>query len=967
MCVDYRALNEQTVKNRYPLPRIDDLLDSLHRASYFTALDLQQAYHQVRLDPDDVPKTAFLTHKGQYEYRVLPFGLTNAPATFQALMNRVLAPLLGKCCLVYMDDILVFSKTPQEHVQHLREVLTVFRQQQLYCRLWKCRFAMQEVPFLGRVISHEGVSNNPAKVQVLLDWPEPTSQHELRCFLGLGQYFAGFISGYATLTACLQALLRKNAVWQWTEACSSAFQEVKRKLTSAPVLALPDPTKPFEVVTDACQTGIGAVLMQGGRPIAFCGRLLKPAEQRYTTTDQELLAVVYALTQWRCYLQGAQHDFMLYTDHHPNTYFATQPNLSKRQARWSEKLQDYFFKWQYRPGKHNVADPVSRSPALQDLCACLVGMDMPSFDWGGKHCNVLNGGLADALSNYPQVLMSTSELAAMWHCTVQTRGMLSREAQPTEAQPDIPVETPPAASIPTAPAVYGPHEAEHLSFLPELHKAYLQDPMFGDPTAGRLRKGLDAKNGLWYKGGVIAIPACPSIKRQILTELHDSLYAGHGGEYKTVQLVRRYFWWPSLDNDCRAFVKGCALCQRNKASTRQYAGELTQHPVASQKWEQVGMDFITHLPETQAGNSQIMVVVDTLTKLAHFVPCKMTATAEQIAALYVSSIWTHHGWPQVLITDRDPKFTDAFWRGLCTQLGIKQAMSTAHHHETVGQVERMNRILEETLRHFVNDEQDNWDLILPCAEFAVNNSYQASIGTTPFFLTYGYHPNVPLDVGLSPQKGVDAFLQTQQGALHVAGRYHAFAQQRLQADRITSAVAAAKHHLGRARNRQKKYTKAKRSHLSFAEGDQVMLQTRHLNLARWPSRKLFPLWIGPFLVLKQIGPVSYELELPRHWRIHDVFHVSLLKPYRDNGQDHPPSPFSYIAGQPFEYEVEAILDHRPHDVHIRPNLPSSDLRKLELLVRWKYSTSQHDTWEPYSNLKNAPGPLTAYGLLSTGG
>ena len=245
----------------------------------------------------------------------------------------MLAPFLGKFCLVYLDDILIFSKTPEEHVQHLRQVLTTFRQHTLFCKLSKCHFAMTKIPFLGHVVSQEGLSPNPAKVQVLQDWPVPSTPHELRCFLGLGQYLSKFIPGYASLTACLQALLRKNATWIWTDACASAFAEIKSKLMSAPVMALPDPTLPFEVVTDACQTGIGAVLLQEGRPVAFTGRLLTPAEQRYTTTDQELLAVVFALSQWRCYLQGAQHDFTLVTDHHPNTYFASQPSLSRRQAR----------------------------------------------------------------------------------------------------------------------------------------------------------------------------------------------------------------------------------------------------------------------------------------------------------------------------------------------------------------------------------------------------------------------------------------------------------------------------------------------------------------------------------------------------------------------------------------------------------------------------------------------------------
>ena len=417
-----------------------------------------------------------------------------------------------------------------------------------------------------------------------------------------------------------------------------------------------------------------------------------------------------------------------------------------------------------------------------------------------------------------------------------------------------------------------------------------------------------------------------------------------------------------MDRDVRQFVKGCPLCQRNKAGHRRYAGKLQQHDLPTEKWQQISMDFLSGLPKTARGNTMIMVVVDTLTKMAHFVPCAATTKAPDVARLYVEHIFKLHGWPKVIITDRDGRFIDQFWQSMCSQLGAKLNMSTAHHHETAGQAERMNRVLEETLRHFVSDKMNNWDELLPAAEFAVNNSFNRSIMTTPFHLNYGYHPSVPLDVGVSPNSDVSDFLTQHQQLMHSAGTYHAFAQQRLNADAIASLVQTATEFLHSARNRQQQYADMHRSDLAFKPGDQVMLKTKNLNLTGQPSKKLFPLWLGPFTVLKEINKVSYELALPRHWQIHDVFHVNLLKPYRDNGQGHPPSPFTYLAGQPYEYEVETILDHSPSSVHIQQNLPAKLLKTMSFLVRWKYYTSDHDTWEPHANLKHAPQALADYGL-----
>ena len=359
MCVDYRAVNKQTEKNRYALPRIDDLLDQLHGSTVFTSLDLAQGYHQIRITPEDVPKTAFRTPIGHFQYRVLPFGLTNAPATFQAVMNDIFRPYLGKFVLIYLDDILIYSKTPEEHVEHLRTVLRVLRKHQFYAKKKKCTFMEKELLYLGHIISADGIRPDPAKVAAVQEWKVPTDLHQLRSFLGFGNFFRKFIQGYSKMVTPLTRLTRSSVKWSWAAECQEAFEGVKYALTHAPTLALADPTLPYELVADASGECLGAILLQKGRPIAFESRRMTPAERNYFTTEQECLAVIHALQMWRCYVEG-NVGLTVVTDHKPNTYLATQPRLSRRQARWSEFLQPYRFEWSYRPGRMNSADPLSR-------------------------------------------------------------------------------------------------------------------------------------------------------------------------------------------------------------------------------------------------------------------------------------------------------------------------------------------------------------------------------------------------------------------------------------------------------------------------------------------------------------------------------------------------------------------------------------------------------------------------------
>ena len=366
LCIDYRALNKVTIKNKYPIPLIADLFDRLGRAKYFSKLDLRSGYHQVRIAEGDEPKTTCVTRYGSFEWLVMPFGLTNAPATFCTLMNKIFHPYLDRFVVVYLDDIVVYSNSLEEHADHLRVVFKTLRENELYVKKEKCSFAMEEVHFLGHVISQGTIKMDKKKVQAIKEWEPPTRVAELRSFLGLVNYYRQFIKNYSARAAPLTDLLKKNKSWAWTEKCQEAFEHLKAAVMEEPVLALPDFSKPFEVHTDASDFAIGGVLMQERHPIAFESRKLNETERRYTVQEKEMTAVVHCLRTWRHYLLGAR--FVIKTDNVATSYFQTQKKLTPKQARWQDFLAEFDYALEYKPGSANVvADALSRKAELAAL------------------------------------------------------------------------------------------------------------------------------------------------------------------------------------------------------------------------------------------------------------------------------------------------------------------------------------------------------------------------------------------------------------------------------------------------------------------------------------------------------------------------------------------------------------------------------------------------------------------------
>ncbi|CAI7868392.1 unnamed protein product [Closterium sp. NIES-53] len=373
MCIDYRALNRVTIKSHYPIPRTDDLLDQLRRARYFSKIDLRDGYHQIRVFADDYHTTAFRTCYGSYEFTVMPFSLTNAPSTFQLTMNRVFRDLPDRCVIVYLGDILSFSETREQHLRDLDAVFKRLQENRLITKGSKCEFFKQELGFLGYIISRDSTKIDPAKIKTVQEWKSPTNDTELQIFLGFVNYVQWFILNMAGITGPLTDLLHKDRNFVWGEEAEAAFQELKHFLVSPPVLRIANPSRPFEVVTDASDFAIGVVLLQdfgnGLQPIAYESRKLQAAERNYPIHDKEMLAIIHTFKLWRCYLVGA--DVTVRRDHKSLQYLRAQPNLNRRQIRWLDNMESHFtYRITYKKGANNIADALTR-PTVQSAAVLI--------------------------------------------------------------------------------------------------------------------------------------------------------------------------------------------------------------------------------------------------------------------------------------------------------------------------------------------------------------------------------------------------------------------------------------------------------------------------------------------------------------------------------------------------------------------------------------------------------------------
>ena len=863
-CIDYRSLNKVTRKDVYPLPLMSECIDALDGNLWFSKLDANSAYWQVPLDPSTKQKTAFRTRLGLFEFNRLPFGLCNAPSTFARVMELTLKGMHWKSVLVFIDDICVLGRSEQDHLNNLREVFSRFRQYGLKLKPSKCLLFQKEVEFLGRLVRTDGVTLTDHSISTIMEWKTPSSVKEVQQFIGLANYHRSFFKNFSLVAEPLNKLLKSKAKdFVWGAEQEESFLKLKQGLTSPPVLTIPNATGQFILDCDASNVAIGGQLLQVQndieRVVAYASFALSKHERRYCTTRKELLAVVRFTRHFRHYLLG--REFKIRTDHNSLKWLTNFRHPQGQLARWLEELSAYSMTIEYRPGRlHTNADALSRRPH-PEVCSHI--SDFKHSDLPCKGCKICRR--SDMRADFDENVDNVTNL-------VPSNALSLNKLEETSYGLDVVIPVvqavTPASLWDNDRIVDAQAQDPQLKFL----HAWLHDHQ--QPADAELllsgkaekfywinREIFFLEDGIIYRSqeeetskDLLVVPT--SMKSDVLKLCHDIPTAGHQGIARTKERVKCTYFWYGMSTDIKKYVSGCTSCNQNKSGNRKKRYPLTQYH-AGVPMEKVHIDFMGPLPKTPRGNEHILVIIDQFTKWVEAIPLP-SQDAETTAKAAVNEFFTRFGFPLQLVSDQGRNFMSTLFREVCKLLHIHQARTTAYRPSANGQAERTNRTLISALRSFVNDQQNDWDDVLPLITSAIRSSKNRNTGFTPNKLMLGREIVSPADLvipGLKADAAVpDDYVQKLQENLQNA---HETARKVLQGELL----------------REKRDYDVKAHTDILQRGDAVYF------IDKVQSNKFKPCWLGPGLVLSVLTPYLYVVRIKN--RETKVLNHDMLKRCKD--------------------------------------------------------------------------------------
>ena len=861
-CIDYRKLNEVTEKDNYPLPRIQEILDTLGGAKYFSKLDFQGGYYQVPIDESDKPKTAFVTRDQLWEYNVMPQGIKNGPPTFQRIINNVLGQLQWTCALSYIDDIIIYSKSIDDHIYHLEQVLSVLSHANFRLNSAKCEFMQEHIKFLGHMIDARGIVPCPDKINAITNIPVPKSTKAATSFVKMAEYYRNHIPNFSIIAKPLFDLTKKNVKFTWCDEQQNAFQLIKNALTSKPLLVFPDSDKPFIIQVDASNYGIGAVLMQnhgqGEQPIAYMSQKLNKQQQNWNATEKECYAVISSIQKWNHFVTG--RDFTIRTDHHALCWLNRKYNSNPKLNRWRMALQEYTFKIEHVKGKRNcVADCLSRFPVNQPI------------DDDIEHNSI--GTQTEAIPALVSAVTTRRMIRQQHSAECQSADTDERGGQSAETSGENERRKEVTGSE------YEPQtttsrncECSKLSnqinvFTNEQLQRYQQEDEFIKNVLENINKkpfidqyNINHNNLLCRKirrfNRIYYVPVLPKIKiNDVLLAYHNSLMnGGHLGKDRTYYKIRNRYYWPGMYKNVVQHIRSCSNCSINKKDRKKPNGHLNQLEPPQGVWENLSMDFIGPLtPKSSSGNVYILVITDLLSK---YVVAKATRdnTSLTAAKVVVEEVMLKYGIPKQILTDNGTHFSAKLFNDITRLCGVCHVYTTPYNPQSNGACERFNSTLCDNLATLCNNNRTDWDEKLSKIIFAYNTTRHASTKFTPFELMFGRDVKLPFDL---PQQTTTVI------------EPHQYAQQLK--DYLKMAVQIICTNIQNNQFKSKQRHDSHRTNNVYSIGDFVFIKRLGLH------GKFDKKYAGPYQVVQQLNNSIYRLQNPNDLRQMMNVHTNRLR------------------------------------------------------------------------------------------